>query len=380
MFFRFVHISDTHLGYRDYYKINSHGVNQREADVMYAFKRAINEVLELRPLPGAFIHSGDLFDMPRPSNRIIRFAQEQMERISGYMPVVLIGGNHDTAKMASTGQVLSLLEPVPDIYVTFDEPMSIEINEDVCVTALPHHALHLMNIEEVSYDIFPDPDYPINILVVHGVAEGSELFSQVEATEESVSAKLMSLGWTYVALGHFHKFEKVAPNAYYAGAAENITFRDVKHKPRGFAVVDIEEDKFDINYVKIPVRPMKDFPTINADGMDALRLLDAIKKNIKKKGVGKAIVRQPIINVPPNVMQLLDFGEIKELTADAVFYKLKPITSMEQVEKRAGEFREEGIGTLMEEWDDYVKKEDVEQEIADKGRQYLKVGDAENGE
>ena len=37
---RIAHLSDVHLGYRAYSRTNEHGVNQREHDVLQAFRRA----------------------------------------------------------------------------------------------------------------------------------------------------------------------------------------------------------------------------------------------------------------------------------------------------------------------------------------------------
>ena len=45
---RIAHLSDVHLGYRAYSRTNEHGMNQREYDVLQAFRRALRAIREIR--------------------------------------------------------------------------------------------------------------------------------------------------------------------------------------------------------------------------------------------------------------------------------------------------------------------------------------------
>ena len=51
---QFIHMADTHLGYRQY------GLSERENDFFEVFDQAIEEVVHERP--EFVIHSGDLFE------------------------------------------------------------------------------------------------------------------------------------------------------------------------------------------------------------------------------------------------------------------------------------------------------------------------------
>ena len=46
---RLVHLSDLHLGFRQYQRLTPRGINQREADVAQSFTRAIDKIIELAP-------------------------------------------------------------------------------------------------------------------------------------------------------------------------------------------------------------------------------------------------------------------------------------------------------------------------------------------
>jgi DNA repair exonuclease len=55
---RIAHISDTHLGHRQY------NLDERESDIYEAFEQAVNKAIEERV--DVLIHAGDLFDSPNP--------------------------------------------------------------------------------------------------------------------------------------------------------------------------------------------------------------------------------------------------------------------------------------------------------------------------
>ena len=77
---KFLHVSDTHLGYSAYRKSTEDGINQRELDVYNAFERFVDYALKIKP--DLIIHAGDLFDAVRPNNRAITFAIKQLIRLS----------------------------------------------------------------------------------------------------------------------------------------------------------------------------------------------------------------------------------------------------------------------------------------------------------
>src|SRR4030042_6317452 len=113
---RIVHVSDTHLGFSAFSKVDeASGLNLREMD----FYKAFEEFLDLAPRakPDLVLHTGDLFDSVRPSNRALSLAVEQLLRFSeSEIPVVLIAGNHSTPKPRETGSVFRLFEHLKGIY------------------------------------------------------------------------------------------------------------------------------------------------------------------------------------------------------------------------------------------------------------------------
>ena len=84
------HTSDWHLG-RLTYGISRRRDHEAVLDEIYA------QVAEVRP--HLILHSGDLFETPRPSVEDMQLAQDGLRRLAQVAPVVIIAGNHDSAPL-----------------------------------------------------------------------------------------------------------------------------------------------------------------------------------------------------------------------------------------------------------------------------------------
>ena len=96
---RLVHLSDLHLGFRQYQRFTPMGINQREHDVALAFRKAIDKTIELQP--DIVLFAGDVFHNVRPTNPAIIHAFKQLSRLTQMLPdaiVVMVAGNHDTPR------------------------------------------------------------------------------------------------------------------------------------------------------------------------------------------------------------------------------------------------------------------------------------------
>lgn len=87
----FAHLSDTHLGYRQY------NVREREEDFYRAFEEAIDKALEERV--DFIIHSGDLFETPRPPTEALLKVLKALRKLRERGVVFYsIPGSHDNPK------------------------------------------------------------------------------------------------------------------------------------------------------------------------------------------------------------------------------------------------------------------------------------------
>lgn len=86
---RFAHLADSHLGYRQY------GLIERENDFYDVFNNTIDKIIDSDV--DFVIHSGDLFENPRPYPRALLEFQKGFLRLKDEnIPVYAIAGNHDT--------------------------------------------------------------------------------------------------------------------------------------------------------------------------------------------------------------------------------------------------------------------------------------------
>jgi exonuclease SbcD len=77
---RIAHLSDVHLGYRAYSRTNEHGMNQREYDVLQAFRRALRAIRDAEP--DLVLITGDLFHAVRPPNSSLIAAFQSLLGVS----------------------------------------------------------------------------------------------------------------------------------------------------------------------------------------------------------------------------------------------------------------------------------------------------------
>src|SRR5579885_2505224 len=164
----FAHLSDTHLGYRAYGRTTSYGINQRESDVLRTFRNCLDAIAERDP--DVVVHSGDLFHVVRPSNITI---YQAFKTISDFQvkrngkPFILIGGNHDTPRMAESGNILSLFDQIPGMHVHTGNATAFEIPEfDLEVLAVPSESI--LNGEGVEWS--PQFKRKFGLLTLHGIA------------------------------------------------------------------------------------------------------------------------------------------------------------------------------------------------------------------
>src|SRR5215213_8153353 len=128
---RFAHISDTHLGYRALFKADPvSGRNQRSVDIEQAYETAISDILtrDVRLV----IHGGDVFHHTRPAWSALRCFVRQTRRLTDAgIPVLVIGGNHDTPRLRTSGSVFSVMElALPDVRFVCDyEQETIQFDE-----------------------------------------------------------------------------------------------------------------------------------------------------------------------------------------------------------------------------------------------------------
>lgn len=326
---RLVHLSDLHLGYRQYQRLTQNGINQREADVALAFKRAIDQVIALRP--DVILVAGDVFHSSRPSNAAILHAFRQFSRIRRELPettVVMIAGNHDTPRSTESGSIMGLFESL-DILVAAQEAKRFSIaNGQLSVLAVP-------NVPGAIPQLTPDPGATHNVLLIHADVQDVVPRYYAELDRSPVVVTRSDLGvtqWSYVALGHYHVHRRVAENAFYSGSLDytnlNVWYEkseeeDLGLKGKGFVEFDLETRKHTFRPLAAS-REFRDLKPIDARDMSPAEVNAAIARAVEKVkgGIDDKVIRLVVRDIPRQVARELDHRALREYKRRALSFHL----------------------------------------------------------
>ena len=326
---RLVHLSDLHLGYRQFQRQTSAGINQREADVAAVFRNAIDKIIEIKP--DLVLIAGDVFHNVRPPNQAILHAHKQFSRLVHALPdtvIVMVAGNHDAPRSAETVCILRLFSPL-GIHVVDGEPRRLTFPEkDLAVLALPYTLAPRPTLS-------PDPAFGHNVLVMHSELTGIIPLSSADYERAALEVDPKEIGydrWSYVAMGEYHIHRKLHRNAYYAGALEYTSFniwgelqeeKEGRLKGKSIVEYDFETKKAKVHPLT-PARELVDLSPISARGRTAIEVDAAIAENVARwpGGIDDRIVRQVVIDIPRHISRELDQRALRDYKRRALNFQL----------------------------------------------------------
>jgi len=327
---RLVHISDMHLGFRQYERQTPTGNNQREADVARSMQRVIDKVIELRP--DLVLIAGDVFHTVRPTNPAILHAFHQFSRLMEMLPdatVVMVAGNHDTPRTSETGCILRLFRPL-GITVVVGKTQQVRIAErDLTILAVPDMG------QAKPTTLEPDPTSKYNILLLHGeLAEVLPKYGR-ELERAAMALTREELGiekWDYVALGHHHVYRSIAPNTFYSGSLDYTSTnpwgelaeeRELGIEGKGIIEHDLDKKTHKFHFLP-PNRSWVDLAPLSGAGLSPASLDEAIREALDKceGGIEDKIVRLVVRDVPRHILRDLDHKALRDYKRRALHFHL----------------------------------------------------------
>jgi DNA repair protein SbcD/Mre11 len=321
---KILHVADTHLGYSAYRKATIDGINQREIDTYNAFEQFVDYAVKSRP--DLIIHAGDLFDSVRPNNRAITFALNQILRISKKkIPLILIAGNHEHPKLKETGHIFSIFDHIEHVYPIYNaryEKHFFQIkDEKISIHAIPQ--CELKKQFEIELDkLKPEKTSDYNIFVSHGAVTGIKEFSMNEFNELIIPAKILSKDFDYIALGHYHRFTKLANNAFYSGSTERFTFTDAPDK-KGFIELVLGKNNLKTNFKELKIREMIDPKPIKCSNLKLEEIMEKIKQTVKEIQPKEKTFRVTLDDISSHLYRGIDFDEIRKMSNNSIHYEIK---------------------------------------------------------
>jgi DNA repair exonuclease SbcCD nuclease subunit len=295
------------------------GRNQRSVDVERAFTDTVDDIL--RREVDFIVHAGDLFHHTRPSWSTLRCFVRAMRKVEeAGIPTVIIGGNHDTPRLRTSGSVFSLLElalPLIRFEAGYELSELTYREQSLTVHAVPHGSL--------TGQITPSPllnREHRNLLVTHGLTPTVQMRGghSHEPGEEILAADLLAHDLDYVALGHYHICGDQGRNAWYAGSTERIGWGDEEVKP-GYLLVTLRDPGDEPEVEQIPIasaRPMKTLHAINGEGRSAEALASMILDRLTALDMPDAMTRVELRDTPRPIRREVE-SIVQRLVADRVW-------------------------------------------------------------
>jgi DNA repair protein SbcD/Mre11 len=318
-----LHVSDTHLGFQAYSALTPDGFNQREIDAQEAFRRAIDDAVE-NP-PDVVVHSGDLFDVVRPSNRAIAFALEQVRRLSqAKIPFVLVSGNHEAPRLRETGCIFRIFDGLPNVHSVYrGQYEALEIDTrggPVTIHGVPQ-TLAQADFSQELIRAAP-AGRGQQVLVAHGTVAGVDGLFMHELNELVIPHNALKPEYDYIALGHFHNHRRIGENAAYAGSTERTSFSEALEE-KVFLRVNLNGGQPRIRPVSAVARPMRDAGRLDAFGFDSREIAQQAAERLAAVATPGAIIRLKVVGMEASALRTLDVDAIKLAAPDALHIDLR---------------------------------------------------------
>ncbi len=320
---RAIALSDLHLGYRAYSRIES-GRNAREQDVERALERAVDIIVAQQP--DLVTIAGDVFHVVRPSLHAVKAYRDALRRISEETNahVVVIPGNHDAPKTAETLSPVVIPDDLHRVHVVLTAQwldLDLASGERAAVLCVPHDNLGAA----ATFDPSDAPPADVRVLVIHAAVKTSAVADALPhfyAGDLAVDVGMLAQHFDIVACGDFHEYRELDPTflAFYSGSIERTSSNIwPETEPKGVVLVDTHACTLEL--LPIEARPMFDYDWAEDFALDDLDLIAplpyysdvnaALMKLAANEMHRGAIVRLVVEDLPRDEYSLID----RKLTA-----------------------------------------------------------------
>ena len=286
-----MHISDTHLGAIQY------GIPEREYDFYDSFREGIQIAIEKDV--DFIIHSGDLFDSARPSNRALRVVEESMLELQKHnIPVFAIAGDHDRPKVRDNpSHVLFDVFGLRFLGLeNFQGTNFTKDGEEIFIGGVSNLKAFRREALKAEYDraSVEAKNHRISIFISHQAISPMFPPESSEAREED-----LPVNFTYMAFGHVHQFikKKYGTSIFaYAGSTEVKSTNEISgltRQGKGVNIIDTDGESTEFERVILKsVRPQREISGTMDECFDQL---DKIRKetNVKKPVISLHIRGKP---------------------------------------------------------------------------------------
>ena len=319
MTIKFVHFSDTHLGFSDLDLIDDNGKNIREEDVYNSFRTIVDIIIKEKP--NFVIHTGDIFHRSSPTNKPLIVAAREIQRIAAAgIPFYMIAGNHDYPKSVLTTPIHDLYTSIPECRIFYSEKYEVYKSDNYILHLLPHINSESKFLSEIKKIKVVDKSKP-NILLMHLSMPSFRMNEFGEGVFPPESINILKT-FDYVALGHWHRFNhlKKYGNVYYSGSTEVFSDRETGYK-KGILKVTIDS-KLDVEFIPIETRYYQSIEIIECSSKSKDQIIDEIKKVTKDAKIKGGVFTIQLTDLSPTQVYEVSKSDFIEIFKDALYFNV----------------------------------------------------------
>jgi DNA repair exonuclease SbcCD nuclease subunit len=278
--FRFIHVSDTHLGYRHL------GLIERERDFYEAFKWVIDRALELRV--DAVLHAGDMFHSSTPRPLTYIYAIRELKRLAGAgVKFVVAPGNHELPKAEGLGSPVKVLESLGLVHAIGDyrEPRPVELEGASVIVFSEWASDYLSRVDPVS---LTRSRARVKVGLAHvtlcdALAEAEGVPLERCGGPRRMLSSMVKGGYNYLALGDIHTpWEHRVPGAppmVYPGSTEYLDVGEYRRSSGGRYVylVELDEGGF-VRAERLKIETVRPWIVVEGGYQEVSRIIESIKR------------------------------------------------------------------------------------------------------
>jgi DNA repair exonuclease SbcCD nuclease subunit len=251
---RIAHMADTHLGFKQY------NLDEREKDIYDVLEEIGDKILEEHA--DVVIHSGDLFDTPRPTTPAYYAFKRFLKKLDGSVKFLGVLGDHDKPKVRSMPPHRLFEDQIQTLGVSGTaEHQQLNLGgQKVLVAGISNlsRTYRPVLVEELKRLGSLKTDCDCSVLVLH---EAIDKFFPFEDSYEIALTELPK-NFNYYAMGHLHSRIRASHGQgelSYPGSSEVIRSDEIagwKKLGKGFYIADVNGSDVKVTAVNLErIRP-----------------------------------------------------------------------------------------------------------------------------
>ena len=361
---RIAHLADTHLGYKQY------NLEEREKDIYDVLEEIGDKILEEHA--DIVIHSGDLFDSPRPTTQAYYAFKKFLKRLDGKVEFFAVLGDHDKPKTRGMPPHRLFEDQIQILGVGGTaEHHTISIDgKEILVAGISNLSQTYRSVlaEELKKLGSLKPKCDCSVLILHEAID--KLFPFEEACDVALTD--VPKNFNYYAMGHLHARIKASHGQgelTYPGSSEIIRSDEIagwKKQGKGFYIADIDDGEVKVANVDLErIRPQMD---VKLSYAHLEKELEGLVENLA------GCQKSPVVHVCVEGKEI-DRQAVHQALSEALTGKVLTFrpTVTEESEMRLPELKP-GSFNVGQVLSDYFKNKEVAQ-LAVEMLKYLRQGD-----